>query len=189
MKKKKEKLKLPEGIFEVEVMTFEKSDIQIVQNIYKGWREISNALLSFGARALNIPEGLSEPVFCLAMPNCVRVISSIPGANSSFDCFDLKENKRIQVKACSVLPDLTSFGPKSEWDEIYFMDFYADGAWNGEFRIYHIDTKDIYSQKVNAKNTVQDFKDAGKRPRFSIYKGIIEAKKIKPIFTGNIYKL
>lgn len=36
---------------------------------------------------------------------------------------EYKKNNRIQVKACSVLPDLTSFGPRSEWDRIFFADF------------------------------------------------------------------
>ena len=68
----------------------------------------------------------------------VRVTSSISGANSSWDCYDVKRQKRIQVKACSVLPDLTSFGPNSQWDEIYFVDFYRQGKWDGTFDIYQI---------------------------------------------------
>lgn len=186
---KKEKLSLPEGLFDVDVIHFDKSDVKTIIQIYEGWRKTSDLLLSFKARSLNLPEGLSEPIFCLAMQNCVRVVSSISGANSSFDCYNLKEKKRIQVKACSVLPDLTSFGPKSEWDEIYFMDFYSNGLWDGEFKIYQINTSDIYSYKVNINQTMQDFKNAGKRPRFSLYTGIIQTQQIQPLITGNIYSL
>ncbi|NFN19717.1 Bsp6I family restriction endonuclease [Clostridium botulinum] len=69
-----------------------------------------------GARKINLPEGLSESAFCLAK-GMFRVTQKISGANTSFDCYDpngQRGNNRIQVKACSVIPDLTSFGPNSE---------------------------------------------------------------------------
>ena len=95
-------------------------------------------------------------------------------------------NKRIQVKACGVLPDLTSFGPKSEWDEIYFMDFFKDGSWNGEFDIYFIENNWIYNHKVNNNQTMKEQQLQGRRPRFSIYKDIIQRRGIKPVSTGNL---
>ena len=48
----------------------------------------------------------------------------------------ITENKRIQVKACSVKEDLTSFGPKSVWDEIYLMHFLPNNNYDGAFSIY-----------------------------------------------------
>ena len=120
--------------------------------------------------------------------NCVKITKSISGANTSWDCYDLNSKKRIQVKACSVLPDLTSFGPKSEWDEIYFLNFFKDGKWDGSFDIYKIDNDLIYSQKVNINQTMKDQQKQGKRPRFSIYKDIIIPNGIKPVKTCNLSK-
>lgn len=185
---KKEKLSLPEGLFDVDVIKFDKSDKKTIIKIYEGWKKTSDLLNSIKGRGLNFPEGLSEPIFCL-VKNCVRVVGKINKSKSSFDCYDLVNKKRIQVKACSVIPDLTSFGPKSVWDEIYFMDFYSNGLRNGEFKIYQINTNDIYNYKVNANETMQDLKNAGKRPRFSIYTGIIKAQQMQPLITGNIYSL
>lgn len=107
--------------------------------------------------------------------------------HSSFDAYCPQTNKRIQVKACSVIPDLTSFGPKSVWDEIYFLDFYKEGEWDGTFDVYHIPNELIYSQAVNKTATLQNFQELGKRPRFSIFREIILAKSISPVATFNLF--
>ena len=176
---------LPEGNFNVDLIQYDEKDRKIFYNIYKNWISLSTKLRSIGGRAINLPEGLSEGSFCLEM-NCVKMTKSISGANTSWDCYDLNSKKRIQVKACSVLPDLTSFGPKSEWDEIYFLNFFKDGKWDGSFDIYKIDNDLIYSHKVNRNQTMKDQQKQGRRPRFSIYKDIIIPNGIKPVKTGDL---
>ncbi len=185
MERKRVKIKLPEGEFETTVSIFTKSDRKFLYKIYRLWRLLSSLLQKINSRAINLPEGLSEGAFCLEM-GVARITENIPGANTSFDCFDLKTNERIQVKACSVLPDLTSFGPKSVWDKIYFVDFYREGKWDGTFDIYLIDNEDIYNHKVNKNQTLREQQKQGRRPRFSIYSDIIKAKGLKPIKTGNL---
>jgi len=185
---KNETLTLPEGQFTTEIMQFENSDKELLFKIYNDWRQLCNNLSLVGARGVNLPEGLSESAFCIEM-NAVRTTNGIKGkVNTSFDAYDLITKKRIQVKACSVLPDLTSFGPKSVWDQIYFVDFYRQGNWDGTFDIYLIDTNDIYNFKVNATETMRQQQQQKRRPRFSIYKGIIEAKELKPVKTGDLSK-
>jgi len=178
-------IQLPEGVFTIDALTFNKTDRQTLKNIYTDWRNLCTQLNAVGARGVNLPEGLSESAFCLEM-GAVRVTSSISGANSSWDCYDIKRQKRIQVKACSVLPDLTSFGPNSQWDEIYFVDFYRQGNWDGTFDIYQINTSDIYSHKVNQNQTFKQQQQQGRRPRFSIYKELIQKQGIKPVKTGRL---
>ncbi len=186
MKTETKSIKLPEGTFVVQVDIFSAADKGTLADIYKNWRALCSQLNSINSRAVNLPEGLSEGVFCLAM-DCVRMVENISGANTSWDCYNLVSKKRIQVKACSVLPDLTSFGPASVWDEIYFMDFLKDGKWNGEIDIYKIDNSDIYNHKVNARQTFRDQQAQGRRPRFSIYSEIIKAKAISPIKTYKLF--
>jgi len=186
MKTEKKRIVLPEGTFEVDADIFSEEDRAVLAEIYKQWRLLCSRLTSINSRAVNLPEGLSEGVFCIAM-DCVRMVRSILGVKSSFDCIDLKSGKRILVKACSVLPDLTSFGPDSVWDEIYFMDFYKDGRWNGEVDIYKIGNADVYNHKVNKNQTFKDQQSQGRRPRFSIYKEIIEAKAMQPIKTFKLF--
>lgn len=180
-------LVLPEGVFNSEVQKFDESDRNILANIYREWRDLSDHLKQVGARGVNLPEGLSEGAFCLETVT-YRVDSSINGANTSFDAYDSNRKKRIQVKACSVLPDLTSFGPKSVWDELYFCDFYRHGTWDGKFDIYLIDNELIYNHKVNKTQTMRQQQQQKRRPRFSIHKEIILRNNIQPVHTGDLFK-
>jgi hypothetical protein len=185
MKKQTINVKLPEGKFKTKVLIFNKSDKKKLYKIYKNWRILCNNLNSMNGRSVNVPEGLSESAFCAEM-KCVKFIERISSAKTSFDCFNPKTSERIQVKACSVLPDLTSFGPKSVWDKIYFLDFYRKGKWDGKFDIYLISNRDIYNHKVKSNETLTDQQKQKRRPRFSIYSDIILKKKLKPIKIGKL---
>ncbi|MFA6308646.1 MAG: Bsp6I family type II restriction endonuclease [Clostridia bacterium] len=179
MKNQVSMLELPEGNCYTTVSMFTDEDANGLKTIYESWRILCGTLAAMNARAVNLPEGLSEIAFSLAK-NVWRCTDCIPGANSSFDCYDPKggrRNNRIQVKACSVLPDLTSFGPNSQWDRIYFLDFYREGKWDGTFDCYEVRTDDINNFKVNATQTLLDQKKQGRRPRFSIYTGLIMERK------------
>ncbi len=182
-------LSLPEGNFYSKVMIFDGSDVKRLRDIYVNWRNLCDLLGEMGARKINLPEGLSEPAFCLAK-GMVRVTQKISGANTSFDCYDpngKRWNNRIQVKACSVIPDLTSFGPNSEWDRIFFVDFYREGKWDGTFDIYEILTDDIYNFNVNSTQTMADQKRQGRRPRFSIYSNLIQNGRYLSKETFNLF--
>lgn len=177
MRTSREILHLPEGDKRAEVTIFDlQQDCDELKRIYDSWRTLCENLNRLNARSVNLPEGLSEIGFALAK-NVWRCTGTIVGANSSFDCYDpngQRGNNRIQVKACSVLPDLTSFGPQSQWDRIFFVDFYREGKWDRTFDIYEISTEAIENFPVNATQTVKDQKLQGRRPRFSIYSGLIE---------------
>ena len=181
---------LPEGTFNVNCDSFIDDDLVILRQIYADWRDLSTKLNSLNARSVNLPEGLSEVAFCYFM-NCVRLNNPKIGknVNTSFDAYSLNTQKRIQVKACSVLPDLTSFGPKSQWDELYFVDFFKEGNWDFTFDIYLIPTDLIYNQKVNANQTMRDVQALGKRPRFSIYDSIILKNNLQPVKTCNLNEI
>ena len=168
-------LRLPEGTRNSIVTQYNQQDSKYLVEIYYKWRELSDLLISMDSRGVNLPDGLSEIAFSLAK-NAFRINDGIQNANSSFDCYDPNEvvgRNRIQIKSCSVIPDLTSFGPNSEWDRIYFLDFYKNGDWNAEFDVYELDTHQIYSFKVNVGQTLLEQKLQGRRPRFSIYNGLI----------------
>ena len=185
MREETHTFRLPEGVFQVQAIRFEERDRQVLAKTYSEWRSLSEDLRSLSGRGVNLPEVLSEGAFALEM-NVLRVVKSIPGANSSWDCYNPVSHKRIQVKACSVLPDLTSFGPTSEWDEIYFLDFYREGNWDGTFDIYKIPNELIYNHKVNQHQTMREQQLEKRRPRFSIYKEIILRNGMRPIKTGRL---
>ena len=119
------KITLPEGAFDVDLEIFDNSDLPQLKHIYQKWVDLSDSLQEIGGRRINLPEALSEAIFCINF-NAGRLNESISKANTSFDCYQINTKKRIQVKACSVSNDLTSFGPSSVWDELYFVHFFPN---------------------------------------------------------------
>ena len=178
--------KLPEGDITCSYFIFDENDKKEITKIYTNWCEINKKLKAYGARTINIPELLSESVYCM-FTNSGRLKScEYSKVNTSWDCYNFDTNKRVQVKATSVFEDLTSFGPRSEWDTLIFCDFYVKGEFDGSFRFYEIPNEKVYSQKVNRNQTFKEQQEAGRRPRFSITKDVIKKNKINPIFEGKL---
>lgn len=179
-------LNLPEGNFQARVDIFEDKDRLALEEIYSSWRVLCDKASALQARKINLPDALSECGFCYFF-KCWRTNYGVTGAtHSSFDAYDPKTQSRIQIKGCSVESDLTSFGPDSVWDDLYFVDFYKDGKWDFTFDVYLIDNEAIYNTKVNKNETFVDQQRQKRRPRFSIIKSIIEPRNLKPKFTCNI---
>lgn len=179
-------INLPEGTFQVQGTFFDESDDEIISDLFQDWLRLSLKLKAFGGRGINMPEVISESLFCRQFDNTIRLNGDSKGGKfqNSFDVFDMARNKRIQVKACSVLPDLTSFGPNSIWDELYFMTFPGYNTPNSkEIRIYKIPNDLIYNQKVSKTETMKEQQNAMRRPRFSIYTEIILKNNIAPVKT------
>ena len=157
-------------------------DKKKLRTLYRMWKKLNDALKRISTRGVNLPEAISENSFCLAFPYCVRVVKLKKG-KCSYDCINTRNGSKIQIKASSVGSDLTSFGPKSEWNELFFLDFsFGDGS----FKIYKILPDWIYKHKVNRNQTFEQQQKQGRRPRFSITDSIIIPKNLKPI---KVYKL
>jgi hypothetical protein len=110
-------------------------DRELIKRLYFDWKQLNDRLKKISTRGINLPEAISENAFTLFYPECVRVVN-LKGMKCSFDCINLKTGSRIQIKASSVISDLTSFGPRSEWDELFFLDF---SSGDGSFKIYKIE--------------------------------------------------
>lgn len=182
MKNKTVTMQLPEGNFVTTVTAFDESDVSAINAIYDSWRDLCAYLGVLDSRAANLPEelylpeDLSEISFALAK-DVWRNKKGIPGVNSSFNFYDPyseRNNNRIQVKTCCIRPDLTSFDPNSQWDRIFFVDFYREGKWDGTFDIYELNTDEINNFKVNAGRTLIDQQRQGRSPRFSIHNSLIQ---------------
>ena len=184
MKFKKTELSLEGKVVTATVQVYEKSDLEKLKDYYWQWVNLSNSLQDFGGRRINLPEIISESIFCIHF-NSVRLNESISGVNTSFDCYQLDTKKRIQIKACSIEEDLTSFGPKSVWDELYFVHFFPNHKYDGCFAIYLIKNNLIYDHRVSKTQTFREQQAQGRRPRFSIIKDIIIPNKIEPIFRSS----
>jgi len=155
----------------------EKGDRELLKRLYSDWNKLNKELKAISTRGINLPETISENAFALFFEDCFRVVS-LKGMKCSFDCINIKTGSRIQVKASSVASDLTTFGPRSEWDELFFLDFSAS---DGSFKAYKIEPDWIYKHMVNKKQSFQEQQGQGRRPRFSIIEKIIKPRKLKPV--------
>lgn len=164
----------------LELMEFNKSDGKKWKKLFDMWKALKFGMREYKSREPNFPEGLSEVAFCL-YSGSKRFISLQGNSSSSFDTFNLKTGRAEQIKASSVGSDLTSFGPGSKWDDLYFLDFYNNGKLDGTFNIYKIPSDFIYNMKVNKNQTMKEQQLENRRPRFSITEMIIKDKKLKPI--------
>lgn len=166
-----------------EFMEFNKKDGKEWKKIFDIWKELKLGLRNYKSREPNMPEGLSEVAFCLwsGSVRYIKIKSPKRGIAGSFDTFNIYKNRAEQIKACSIENDLTSFGPKSKWDDLYFLDFYNEGKVDGYFDIYLIPNKYIINQNLNKEQNFIDQQKQKRRPRFGIKKEIILKYKIKPI--------
>ena len=159
------------------VTIYQFGDRRKIRFLYKLWKSLNDKIKKISTRGINLPEAISENAFCLFFPSCVRVVKLAKG-KCSFDCIDTITGTRIQIKASSIESDLTSFGPRSEWDELYFLDF---SKGDGSFKVYKIEQEWIYNHRVSKTQTFAQQQKQARRPRFSITEKIIKPRKLKPI--------
>jgi hypothetical protein len=158
------------------ITIIEKGDQNLLNNLYFDWLKLNKSLRAISTRGINIPETITENVYCLFFPDNVRV-AKLRSGRCSFDCINTKTGKTVQVKAASISPDLTSFGPNSEYEELVFLDFSKE---DGSFKIYDIPIDLIKKTKVNQTQTFEEQQAQGRRPRLSIINNIIIPLKLKP---------
>ncbi|MEK6856291.1 MAG: Bsp6I family type II restriction endonuclease [Nanoarchaeota archaeon] len=155
----------------------ERLDRWRLRRLYLRWKKLNDSIKKISTRGINLPEAISENAFCIFFPECIRVVRLKEG-KCSYDVLNRKTGAKIQIKASSIDDDLTSFGPRSEWDELFFLDF---SAGDGLFKIYKIEADWIYSHKVNKKQTFAEQQAQSRRPRFSITENIIKPRGLKPV--------
>ena len=74
------RIKLPEGFFDVDLEIFDKNDLPQLKQIYQKWIDLSDSLQAIGGRRINLPEALSEAIFCINF-NAGRLNEAISKAN------------------------------------------------------------------------------------------------------------
>lgn len=159
----------------------EKKDIDILKTAFEKWLKLSKIVKKLQGRKLNLPEAVSEAIFCLEMGSA-RVL------NKKYDSINLNSLDREQIKACSVKDDLTSFSPESEWDKLYFMDFFGQSGLDGSYDIYEIPTDKLKNRIVHQGKgeTLEDQQDQGRRARLSVKRELIDNFNLGPVKKGSI---
>ena len=144
----------------------EEEDRSTLRSIFEDWKKLSMKIKNFGLkRGVNIHEAISESALSLELgfPRLTKITG--PKGTKAFDNFDLKKNERIQLKASSNTDTPSSFGPTSESDICYFMDFDRGGLLDGRFDLYRIPNKKIESVQMSIDKKFKQLRKQGKRPR------------------------
>jgi len=168
----------------VSLLIIEEDDRASIRQLYNLWRDLFYGMQKFRSRGINLPEGISESAFCLEY-NSARVLD-VQGSSTSFDTIDLQTGARQQIKATSVKDDLTSFGPRSVWDDLYWLDFYRMGEFDGSFDVYRIPNELILTFPITRTETFRDQQRQGRRPRLHIKDKIIDPNRIRAERTCHI---
>ncbi|AIA29301.1 Type II restriction endonuclease [Mycoplasmopsis californica] len=146
-------------------------------SLYPIWKGLNNRIKQLYPRGINFHEVFSEFIVCY-----INEYYHSLGAGSE-DAF-ANNRLRVQIKGTSNYDsDLTSFGPKSEFDILEFarLDQIKDYLY-----LYRIPIEDLCNVKVNKDLTFREQQQLGRRPRFSIISNFIEPYNLKPYAKVNL---
>jgi len=123
------------------------NNIQIakqLRNYHKNFLTLNDSTDLIGRRNTNISEAFTEGLYCyianaFKIHRITPILKTKSQISSSMDCFDFDDMTTVQIKASIMKQDCSSFGPKSEFDKLIYLDFSNCHA----FKIYAIDRKCI----------------------------------------------
>lgn len=143
-------------------------------NAYFKWKDLNTYISNNSHRGINMPDAISEPMACYCLGFLWNRGSEVG------DATDPINNRKIEFKATSRFDgDLSSFGPKTVFDDLIFLRFNLD---ENLLYIYdlNINSEEFGTYPANQKETIADQKKQGRRPHVSLYKLFVEAKGLKP---------
>ena len=118
------------------LLMIEEFDRVKLHGLFNAWKELMEGMREFRSEGIPLPEGLYKSAFCL-LYDSARILK-IQNSSTTFDAIDLNKWTRQLIKASIVEDDLTVFEPQSVWDELYWLDFYQGGNYDGTFDVYRI---------------------------------------------------
>lgn len=164
---------------------FNSNDLKIVNEVYFKMKELDEISNGYEMRAINTPELVSEGLFCCLFPNMIRVNSNnINGSKtSSMDIIDINTGDYIQIKSCKTSEKNknggpTSFGPRSEFDKLFFLHIDSE---QDKVYFYNVDITDYENWQINKNQTMLDVQKTGKRPRFNLFVKL-KKEQAKPFY-------
>lgn len=157
--------------------------ISTVEAYFK-WKDLNSYLKNISNRGLNMPDAISEPLGCWAL-------SFVWNRGSTGDATDTVDhngvgNLKIEFKASSNFDnDLTSFGPETNFDKLYFLRFALS---HNLLFIYDLGLTGttLGNIRVNSRELVRDQQADGKRPRLRIIEDYIIPRRLAPVAVLNL---
>ena len=153
--------------------------IQETCDAYFKWKDLNTYVKSLVSRGINMPDAISEPMGCY----CLNLLWN---KATGGDAYSQDGKRKYEFKATSNYDyDLSSFGPKCDFDDLVFLRFNLD---SNMLYVYDtgVNSNELKEIPVSRIATVGDYQDAGKRPHIRIIESIIEKKGLKPTVIFNI---
>lgn len=149
-------------------------------NAYFKWKDLNTYIQNNSHRGINMPDAISEPMGCY----CLGLLWN--RGNEVGDATEPETGRKIEFKATSRFEgDLSSFGPKCQFDDLVFLRFNLD-----ENLLYIYDLKinsdEFGTYPANSSETIQDQKNQGRRPHVSLQKLFVEAQQLEPDYIFDI---
>ena len=167
---------------EFDLIKIDSARIDETCSAYFKWKDLNTYISNNSHRGINMPDAISEPMGCYCLDFLWNRGSAVG------DATDPKTNRKIEFKATSRFEgDLSSFGPKCEFDDLVFLRFNLD---ENLLYIYdlNINSKEFEQYPANSTETIKDQKTQGRRPHISLQKLFVEEKNLQPDIIFNIRK-
>ncbi|MEG2251299.1 MAG: hypothetical protein RSA87_04200 [Malacoplasma sp.] len=151
-------------------------------NAYFKWKDLNTYISNNSHRGMNIPDAISEPMGCF----CLGFLWN--RGKEVGDATDPVNNRKIEFKATSRFEgDLSSFGPKCDFDDLIFLRFNLD---KNLLYIYDLNknAKEFGKYPANKIQTIEDQKNQGRRPHVSLQRLFVEGENLEPVIIFDIRK-
>lgn len=143
-------------------------------NAYFKWKDLNTYIKSNSRRGINMPDAISEPMGCYCLG------FEWNRGDEVGDATDPRDGRKIEFKATSRFEgDLSSFGPKCQFDDLVYLRFNLD---ENKLYIYdlHVNSEEFGRLPANATQTIQEQKDQKRRPHVSLQELFVNAKNLEP---------
>ena len=143
-------------------------------NAYFKWKDLNTYIKSNSRRGINMPDAISEPMGCYCLG------FEWNRGDEVGDATDPRDGRKIEFKATSRFEgDLSSFGPKCQFDDLVYLRFNLD---ENKLYIYdlHVNSEEFGRLPANATQTIQEQKDQKRIPHVSLQELFVNAKNLEP---------
>lgn len=162
----------------VDLVEIDAARINNVCDNYFKWKSLNDSLKSFCSRGINMPDNISEPIGCY----CLNYLWNKGSGGDAVS----RDGRKIEFKASSNFDsDLTSFGPKCEFDNLVFLRFDLN---NNMCYVYDtgLSSDEVKKLHVNNTQTVEDQQMQGRRPHIRLIDEVINKLSLEATCIFNI---
>ena len=164
------------------LITIDDARIDEAAEGYFLWKDLNAFVCRNSSRGINMPDCISEPIGCYCMDYLWNRGDEVG------DATDPATGAKVEFKATSNFEgDLSSFGPKAEFDNLIFLRFHTTKNMVYVYNL-HINSEQLKSYPANKNQTIGQQQLQGRRPHVSLQKLFVEANNLEPDFIFNIRK-